>query len=69
MYYVCEFSTIFLVSPHIDTVVLEKRVLSGMEYIFFREVLYVTLAKISLSIYFRKPYQDQQCKVKLVLRN
>lgn len=69
MYYVCAFSTLFLVSPHVDAVVLEKRVLSGMEYIFFREVLYVTLAKISLPIYFRKLYQDKQCKVELVLRS
>lgn len=52
MYYACVFSNIFLVSSHVDTVTLEKRVLSVMEFIFFREPAYVTLAKISFANIF-----------------
>lgn len=52
MYYACIFSNIFLVGLHVDTVIIEKRVLSVMEFIFFRELVYVTLAKISFANIF-----------------
>lgn len=39
MCYGCVFSNVFLVSPHVDTVTLEKRV--AVEFIFFRELAYV----------------------------
>lgn len=52
MYYACVLSNTFPVIPHVDTIILEKRVLSVMEFIFFREPVYVTLAKISFASIF-----------------
>lgn len=50
MCYGCVFSNVFLVSPHVDTVTLEKRV--AVEFIFFGELAYVMLAKISFANIF-----------------
>lgn len=45
-YYSCIFSDVFLVSPDVDAVTLEKRIFFVVEFIFFRKLVYVILTKI-----------------------
>lgn len=52
MNYACGFFNVFLPSLHVDVFVSEERVLFGMEFIFFRELVYDTLAKISFANIF-----------------
>lgn len=52
MNYACAFLNLFLLNPHVDAFIPEERVLFGMEFIFFRETVYVTLAKISFANIF-----------------
>lgn len=52
MNYACVFSNVFLLSIHVDAFVSEERVLFGMEFIFFRQLVYDTLAKISFANIF-----------------
>lgn len=57
MNYACVFSNVFLLSIHVDAFVSEERVLFGMEFIFFRQLVYDTLAKISFANIFQKVLQ------------
>lgn len=52
MNYACALSNVFLLSLHVDALVPEERVLFGMEFIFFRELWYDILAKISFANIF-----------------
>lgn len=52
MNYACGFFNVFLPSLHVDVFVSEERVLFGMEFVFFRELVYDTLAKISFANIF-----------------
>lgn len=56
MNYACAFSNVFLLSLHVDALVPEERVLFRMEFIFFRELVYCTLAKISFVNIFSESF-------------